>query len=327
MSRRIILIFLLALGFLRAGGEALAEGPPNWRIRFLDAAVVAGERVRLGEVAVPAGEIPPGKWEELAGRELWTSPPDNGKAMSMTRPRLQEVVMRTMPDLAPYCLFPGSMLLQRGGIVLDEATIHAQVVKELTPQLSGLDGETSIRDVRVPSAIFLKHSGQQLLVEAPKKIAAGRLSIRLLVRELDGSITQKLTGSVFVDCWKTVPCATKPLNRDEVLEPSAVTFVRVNLAQLRETPWDGRGGPWRMTRPVGMEQVIYQTDVAGIPTVAKGSVVTLLYESRTMRLAVKAEVMADGVTGAAVPVRNVESKKEIYAVVRDPSTVVVSALQ
>ena len=325
MSRNIY-IFALLIGMLSVASSARAE-QSTWRVRFLDAAVVSGETVRLGEVAVPVGDISPERWAALSARELWPSPPDNGKVMSMTRPRLQEAVVRTMPDLAPYCLFPGSMLLQRGGAVLGEAAVHAQVVKELTPYLASLDGEVSLSDVRAPSAVFLKHPGQTLAVEPPKRIAPGRLSIRLAVRELDGSVTQKLTGSVMVDCWKTVPRAIKPLNRDEPLEPTAVNFVRVNLAQLRETPWDGKGGPWRMTRPVGVDQVIYQSDVAHIPTIAKGTIVTLLYEGKTVKLSVKAEVLADGVAGAAVPVRNTASKKEVYAVVRDPSTVVVSSLQ
>ncbi len=323
---RISCIFALILGLLGVAPGALAE-QTAWRLRFFEAAVVSGERVLLGELAAPVGDMPPERWAELAARELWPAPPDNGKVMSMTRPRLQEAVVRTMPDLAPYCLFPGSMLLQRGGAVLDEAAVHAQVVKDLTPYLAGLEGEASLRDVRAPSAVFLKHAGQTLAVEPPKKIAPGRLSIRLVVRELDGAVTQKLTGSVMVDCWKTVPCATKPLNRDEPLDPAAVNFVRMNLAQLREVPWDGKGGVLRLTRPVGVDQVIYQSDVAHIPTISKGAIVTLVYEGRSVRLSAKAEVMADGFAGASVPVRNVASKKEVYAVVRDPSTVVVSALQ
>ncbi len=325
MKRLLPFIPVLLLGLLWVAPGA-AESMP-WRIRFLDAAVVTGERVTLGEVAVPAGEMPPGKWEELARRELWPSPPDNGRAMSMTRPRLQEVVVRTMPDLAPYCLFPGSMLLQRGGVVLNEPAVHALVVKELTPLLAGLNGETAVRDVRAPAAIFLRHEGQMVTVEAPKKLTPGRISIRLLVRELDGTVTQKLTGSVFVDCFRTAPCAVAPLNRGDVLEPAAVNFVRVNLALLRGEPWDGRGGPWRMTRPIGLDEVIYQADLAHIPTIAKGTVVTLLYESPSIKLTVKAEALADGVVGGSLPVRNLQSRKEIYAVVRDPATVVVTALQ
>ena len=326
MLHRIILALSLVVGVLCAGTDAHAE-QVAWRLRFLDSVVVSGERVLLGEVAVPVGDMPAEQWQEMAARELWPSPPDNGKVVNMTRPRLQEAVVQTMPELAPYCLFPGSMLLRRGGVVMDEAAVHAFVVKELTPHLTGLDGEVAVRDVRVPAAIFLKHEGQKPELEVPKKIAPGRLSFRVLVREMDGSVTQKLTGSAFVDCWKAVPCATKPLNRDEVLDPAAVTFIRVNLAQLRENPWDGRGGPWRMTRPVAVEQVIYQADVAHIPTITKGSIVTLVYESNSVRLAVKAEALADGTLGASLQVRNVESRKEVYAVVRDPSTVVVSALR
>lgn len=297
-----------------------------WRLRFLEAAVVQGDHVLLGEVAVPLGDIPPGRWEELARRELWPSPPESGKPVNMTRPRLQEAVMRTMRDLAPYCLFPGSLVLQRGGVLIGKVPIQRMVESELAPYLASLPGESSLRDYRLPQQVFLSHPGEQLVLEPPRKVTPGRLGVRLLVREMDGSVTQKFTGSVFIDCFAEVPVSVMAINRDELLEHSKITYKRINLAMLRADPWDGRGGPWQVTRPITVEQVIYQSDVAHVPTVRKGSRVTLIYEGRSVRLSVQAEAMADGAAGENIPVRNMQSKREIYGMVRDSGSVIVSAL-
>lgn len=326
--RSIVFLLLAALGFalMPPPAAGLAAEPfktEPWRIRFLEAAIVRGETVRLGEVAVPMGDMPPGKWEELAVRELWPSPPEGGKAVNMTRPRLQEAVMRTMKDLAPYCLFPGAMALQRGGTLMNKEAVQRLVDEQVTPRLHVLPGEVVLKDFRLPQQIFLEHPGQQVTVELPRKLSPGRISLRLLVRELDGAVKQKLTGSVFADCWADVPCSAAIMNRDDLLDHTKVTFKRLNLAALRGEPWDGRGGPWRLTRPLSVDQVIYRTDVEHIPTVRKGSIVTLIYEGRSVRLSLQAEALADGVAGESIPVRNLQSRKEVYGLIRDSSTVTV----
>jgi flagella basal body P-ring formation protein FlgA len=125
-----------------------------------------------------------------------------------------------------------------------------------------------------------------------------------------------------------VPCASVPLNRDEVLEPSKFTFMRKNLGLLRgEQIWDGKGGPWRLTRAVLPEQPIFLADLTHLPTVSRGDKIVLVYQGRNVRLSAKAEAMADGVKGESIPVRNLSSKKQLYAVVWDESTAVIESGQ
>ena len=318
------LLLAFASSALAAQGAGQGQEVP-WRIRFFEAAVVQGPKVTLGEVAAPVGDMPAELWREYAMRELWPSPAEGKGAVNMTRPRLQEAVVATMRDLAPYCLFPGSMALQRGGVALNRSQVQQLVVKELTPMLNSMPGENTLGDFRLPAAIFLQHPGQTLGLEQPKRLQPGRVSLRIVVHELDGKAVQKFTGSVFVDSWVEAPSAAAPLNRDDLLEPDKVTFIRTNLAHLRGTPWDGRGGPWRMLRPVGVDQVIYQNDLANIPTVRKGSLVTIVYISRNVTLSARGEAMADAGIGESVNVRNSQSKKEVTAVVKDAATVEIRA--
>ena len=303
--------------------EKSAQVP--WRIRFLEAAVINGPYVLLGEIAVPVGDMPPQQWRELSQRALWPAPQQEKKPMNMTRPRLQEAVVQTMNDLAPYCLFPGSLAIQRGGAVFTREQIQNVAINHLTPALAVLPGEASFDDFRLPAYIFTAHEGQSLEAEPPKKISAGRMNFRLLVRELDGSVTQRISASAFVNCWTEAPAASAPLNRDDVLTPETVTFTRINLAHTRGEVWDGRGGPWRIVRPIGADQVIYQSDLGHIPTIRKGNTITLVYEGKSLRLTVPGEAMADGVPGESIPVRNIQSRKQIFGIVRDANTVLVNA--
>ncbi len=318
----LLLLFL----FMAVGAPfAQAEEKP-WRIRFAEASIVQGDFVLLGEVASPVGDMPEELWAQLAQRKLWAAPP-KGRPVNMTRPRLQEAVMQTMKDLAPYCLFPGSMALQRGGALLDKEQIQAQAVKNLTPYLAGIEGESSLLDFRLPQAIFLEHAEQTLEVVPSKNMGVGRVSLRLDIKEMDGKVVQKLTGSVLVESWQSVPCAVKPLNRGDILTPEHITFVRQNIGALRSAPWDGRGGPWRVVRPIETSQPIYQSDLAHIPTITKGSKVYIIFINKGISLKVMGEAMSDGVTGESIAVRNIESKKEIYGTVVDQQTVRVNSIQ
>ena len=57
--------------------------------------------------------------------------------------------------------------------------------------------------------------------------------------------------------------------------------------------------------------------------VRRGAVVNLVYARGAVRLVVKAEALADGGTGDTVPVRNLQTKKQVYAEIVDADTVQV----
>jgi flagella basal body P-ring formation protein FlgA len=296
-----------------------------WRLRILEAAVVQGSMVTLGEIAVPVGEIDQNLWQKLAASKLWAAPEESGKPMNLTRPRLQQAMLESMgSSFASLCLYPPSIVIQRAGTALGAAEVQAVVVKALTPYLASLPGEAVLSDFRLPGTIFLAHPKQVLALDAPQNFAPGRISLKLAVRELDGSVIKRFTGTVFVECWAAIPCATVPLNRDEVLDPTKITFIRKNLALLRgEQVWDGKGGPWRLTRVILPEQPIMLGDLTHVPTVSKGKKITLLYQGASVRLSVKGEALADGVKGESIPVRNLSSKRQLYAIVWDDNTAII----
>ncbi|MDR1242356.1 MAG: flagellar basal body P-ring formation chaperone FlgA [Deltaproteobacteria bacterium] len=342
MGKRSLLIVmslsLLGIGLmsgLPAHAAALAGTPYvsgsaqdlPWRLRILEAAVARDSVIALGEIAVPVGEMDPALWQKLAETKLWAAPEESGRPMNLTRPRLQQAMVESMgSDFAALCLYPPSLVIQRAGTVLGAAEVQAVVVKALTPYLASLPGEALLSDFRLPGTVFLAHPRQTLLLESPQNFAPGRLSLRLTVRELDGSVVKRLTGTVFVECWATVPCANTPLNRDETLDPDKITFMRKNLALLRgEQVWDGKGGPWRLTRAVLPDQPILLGDLTHLPTISRGSKITLVYKGQSIRLRAKAEALADGVKGENIPVRNLSSKKQLYAVVWDESTAVIES--
>lgn len=316
----VLAVCAILVALPHAAGAALYDG--SWKLKIKDAAVTRGETVTLGEIAEPVGAIAPEQWSRLAAVALWPSPPA-GKPMSMTRPKIQQAMAHYAGELSSLCMYPASVTIQQGGTVLDADALRALVVKTLTPQIRNLPGEASLQDFRLPQALFLSHEGQVAELEGPVDLVPGRLSLRIAVKDLDGSVARRVTGTVFLDLWAEVPTAAVPLNKDEVLGPERVTFSRKNLAHIKGIIWDGRGGPWRMQRPVVAGQPIMQADVAVIPTVQKGASVTMVYQGRNFTVSMPGVALADGAHGESIPVRNLQSKKELRATVRDGLTVVV----
>ncbi len=316
-----ILLGITLLVLWCTGAYAQAESG-EWRLRIREAAVTQGNTVLLGDIAEPYGPIPQGVWEKLAARPLWPAPPEPGKPLQISRARLAQALRERLGEYADRCMLPANMAIQRGGLVWYEDDIRSLIVRTLTPMLNVLPGRVDVTDFRLPAYIFVAHAGQEIQVE-PIKPAPGRLSFRFQVVEVDGSVVRRFTGTAFVNVWTEVACAARPYNRGDVITPEGITWISKNLAYLRGELWDGRGGPWQLTRSVGTGQPILRTDIEHKSAMRRGTVVNLVYQKGGVRVSVQAEALADGALGETIPVRNLQSKKQVFATVQDSTTVVV----
>jgi flagella basal body P-ring formation protein FlgA len=311
--------------YMKAGGVAVqaAQATPDaWRLRVREAATVPGRMVTLGDIADPLGPMPPEKWRSLAAQDIWPAPDEAGKPMQINKARLAAALQEVLGPLAEQCILPNSLVIQRGGAVLREEDLHSLLVKNLTEPLRALPGTAELQDIRVPPYIFLAHPQQRVTLE-PVKLAPGRLSLRFVVQEMDGAVLRRVAATAFLNVWMETPCAAKPLNKGDALTPDAVTFIRMNAPHMREVPWDGRGGPWQVQRAIAPNQPILQGDLATQAMLRKGNIVTLIYEKGNVRISARAEVLADAEPGAAVAVRNLQSKKQVFGTVIDNNTVMV----
>lgn len=293
----------------------------DWRLRIREAAVTSTDMVTLGDIADPLGNIPPDTWRTLAATALWPAPTEAGKPFQVNKARLSQALREVLPDSADRCILPTSIAVQRGGFVLREDDLRAFLVRSLAAQLNALPGKGELNDFRLPPYIFLAHPQQRVELEAGK-IVPGRITFRYVVREMDGVVLKRVAGSAFLDLWVNVAAAARPINKGDALLPESVTFISMNVALLREMPWDGRGGPWQVLRPISPGQAIFQGDLATQSMVRKGNIVVLLYQKGNVSIETQAEVLADAEPGETIAVRNVQTRKQIFAVVRDARTVV-----
>lgn len=315
--------FLSAAVFLCLAIPAGVFAQQNyWHFQILPVAAIAGSHVTFAEIASPLTPQGRAEWVNLSERQLWPAP-ESGRTTTLSHDQFLTLLSRHIGRMARGCRVPAQVLLHGGGQVIREEELHSRVVTFLTPPARLLGEEVKLRDFRLPSHIFLPHVQDSLEIELTGTLQPGRNSLRFLIRSVDGSVSRRLTGTVFLDVWQAVPCASRPLNSGARVGPEDVAFQRKNLAYLREAPWDGSGGPWQIRTPVGMDQVIYASSLQPLPAVRKGDQVLLVYEGELVRLQIVAQAMADGAIGETIPVRNLQNDNEVLARIRDQETVVV----
>ncbi|MBQ7739448.1 MAG: flagellar basal body P-ring formation protein FlgA [Desulfovibrionaceae bacterium] len=296
--------------------------PGDWRIKINSSAITNGDVVLLGEIAQPLGTVM--NWEELKMRELWAAPPQEGKPLQINRSNLAQALNERLGrSLASRCILPTSLVIQKGGLLVREDDLRAYVVKSLTPMVRNMPGEVDFTDFHLPEYIFLAHAGQTVQLETPR-LTAGRVGVRFAILEADGKVLRRVSGSITLTQWVTVPAAARPLSKGEALTPDAVTFSRMNARRLKEPAWDGRGGPWQMMRSVAAGEPILQSDLATQMMIRRGDIVTLVFRRGNLILQTQAESLADGEPGATIAVRNLQTKKQVFAIVKDSKTVEIN---
>jgi flagella basal body P-ring formation protein FlgA len=294
----------------------------GWRAMVRSVACVRGPDVLLGEIADPVGTMDRRTWQTLKTVKLWKASDRRGRPVTIDRDKLLEVLRYYMGDMVRNLVLPSQLTVQTGGTVVSGEELESAVVEFLTPRAMDLSEDFEFRNLRLPLHYFFPNTYDKLVVELDGDLRPGTNTVKLRGVSPDGRTVSTKAGSVFVDVWKAVPVAAKPLNRFERVTSENVTFMRMNLAYNPDL-WDGTGGPWRMARTLGRSQPFSMSHLEQVPPVEKGEVVTLVYQGKRIRLTMKAEALGDAAKGQQVSVRNLQSNKVILATVIDSDTVMV----
>lgn len=323
--RKVAVLLLITAGVavFMASPVAASKQNTNWRIKIKSAAVVNAPRVTLGDVAEFYGDLPAQTKADLASVELWNAPAKGRKPVSVNRKKLRVILSHYLGELVSNCIIPSTMTMQYGGKVMSKEEVQRAVVKVLTPQAERNGGDYKFRKFRLPDHLFFNDTMDALRVNIPQALRPGPNSFRLEVVSVDGRVLRQLSGSVFVDVWKPVPCPVRPLNRKELVTPDLITWKSKNMAHLGKRVWDGKGGPWRVKIPVGTGQPIMLTSIEPAPVISRGDKITLLFKSKHLKLTVPVESLEDGGVGQTITVRNLQSKRKVVATVVNAQTVQV----
>ncbi|WP_428560134.1 MAG: flagellar basal body P-ring formation chaperone FlgA [Solidesulfovibrio sp. DCME] len=295
-----------------------------WRLSVKEAACAAGERVLLSEIAEPQGEFPPDAWAALGATPLWYSPETVGKLAVIPAGKVLEGLRYYLRDAPVEFALPNQLTLSRGGRVMGHEELRAMAVEVLTPKVAALSGEARLVTVNVPDHIFVDDQATGVTIEV-QDVVAGKTPFRFVVAGPKAKILQQVPAEAVVEHFARVPVAIKPiLPRDgAAVEQIAYLWERRNMASIKGRVFDPGDGQWRARRGVGGGQVIMADEMEPLPLVLRGDQVKVVYEGRAVKLTLLGEALTDGAPGGKITVKNPKGNREITAVVRDKSTVVV----
>lgn len=294
----------------------------DWRLMVKSAACVQGPVVTLGEIADPIEGLDQRSWQTVGATKLWKASDKIGRPVTIDRAKLYKVIKYYIGDMVNNLVLPSQLTVQTGGRVVTSEELRARVVAFLTPRANDLGGDIEFKNLKLPMHYFFPNEYDKLTIALSSDIKPGRNQIRLRAMSSDGRVQSGKAGTVFINVWKTVPVAAKPLNRFERVTQDKITFMRVNLAYKPEL-WDGTDGPWRMARTLGRGQPFTPGHLEQIPLIEKGETVAIIYKSKRIKVSMKAVALGEASMGQQVSVRNLQSNKTILATVIADDTVMV----
>jgi len=317
-----IILALVLAAMMTVPALSNAGTGSDWRLMVKNAACIQGPDVMLGEIADPISSMDQRTWKSLASIKLWKASTRLGRPVTVSRKKLGEVLKYYMGDMVGNLVLPSQLTVQTGGRVITGEQLKARVVVFLTPRAEDMGGDVEFKNFQLPMHIFFPNAYDKLVIGLKGDLKPGRNQLKLHGVASDGKVVFRKAGTVFLNVWKTVPVAAKPMNRFERVTQDKVSFQRVNLAYKSDV-WDGTGGPWRMARTLGRGQSFTKSHLEQIPLIEKGERVQLVYKGKRIKLTIKAEALAEASMGQQVAVRNLQSKKTVLATVVGDDMVMV----
>ncbi|WP_243312838.1 flagellar basal body P-ring formation chaperone FlgA [Fundidesulfovibrio agrisoli] len=318
------LAVMAAVLALLAAATVFGADPMAWKVRIAPAAAIGGERVMLGDIAEPVGQIDPDTWRILSSTPLWPFPGREGQ-LTLTRKRILEDLDVLFPRSAGNFIVPEQVVLKKGGgVPVAGNDVTKMIVDYLTENMTGVEGELEVKEISLPGQLFIDPDTEKLSVESVGQMTPGRVNLRLTVSDMQGKPIRQIAASAFVNLWKVIPVAARPLNmRDGVVAGEMVTYERRNLAYIKGLPWDAKN-PTPMRAKTSLNQGVPLTmdNLEPMPAILKGEQVTCLWNGRSIHLAMPVTAVTEGAKGCQITVRNVQSGRELAAWVQDSKTVV-----
>lgn len=307
-----LLVLLLAAPFAYGAGG---------RITALPDATVAGDTIRLGDVAAVEGPDA----TALAAVRLGPAP-GAGESRMLDGQNVLDAVRRAGVDLASVTYtIPASIRVRRASQDVSEEVVRHGIQIFLGDALGAGAADAVLRSVDLPGAIRVPAGACSARVVAqPGRAVLGRMRFQVEILVDDRPVrTAWVTADVAV--YGSVLVATRPVARGETIAAADVTVERRDLAEAGKgvlgAPEEAIGRVARAAlvawAPLRREQIETAADVH------RGDLVLLVAERRGLRITVAGEVRENAGRGEQVHVFNRTSRKDLIGRVVDANTVVV----
>lgn len=160
------------------------------------------------------------------------------------------------------------------------------------------------------------------ILPAAKRSYTGNTILQIIFK-VDGREVKRERIFGNVDVLGDVACAARPISRHEIITEKDACLIRRSITQagpsaiydLKEI--DGQ----RLLTSIRAGEAIKRDTIEPTPVIRKGDRITILAENDGFHITASGEAMEAGSAGKVIRVRNLGSKKDVYARIINGATV------
>jgi len=283
---------------------------------------VSGTVITVGDIATVAGDDP-----EMVQRIQEVSlgnAPILGASRSIDKSYLEIRLRqnRIEPnDMA--MLVPDTIEITRKSVEIPKSRIERIALDYLEPRLPWDRNKTKITLSSTSDVVNLSDEDFTAEVSLPNRtnlIGSVPLLVRFFVKN---QVERKIWVTATISVESPVVIAKQAINRRQIITEDMIDVVAADLAKLPSNAMTDREEVVgkRALRVINPSEVL-RTDLIELPPLVKrNDIVTIVAETGALRVCTKGEVKENGRRGDRIRVMNLDSKKEVFARVVDPTTV------
>lgn len=174
----------------------------------------------------------------------------------------------------------------------------------------------------------------------PLEVPSGRLSLQVTAPKhtdwlgampfyvnvkVDGQTVRRVNAAAYIEVWSDVVLAARPLGRNQPITSEDIKIEKMDLARVPVNAILNKDEilGYRTNRAIAANSVLRNDVVAMPPLVRKGDIVQVIAESEALRITTRGLARENGLKGDRIRVKNLRSKKTIYAQIVDANSVKV----
>lgn len=323
---QIILLSLFLLGLLGMYADsALAETPARPTVIVAPAASIRSSKITLGEIAQidSASSEHAAQVQKLKAIVLGDAPAPMLKTTLQAAAILAKIEESGIAQEAIGFSIPNAVTVEREGRKVNTEEVLAAAHESVKADTS-LD--VHVREVSWTADQVIPAGPSAITVERLGLPRGGKLPIRVEVT-VSGEPATRFLATALVDDWRDIPVVEKTLERGQLISPSDIQLVRLNLYKQPEDIVDSLdeviGRRVLATIPAG--ETIRKKMVEIPPLITKGKRVTMSYNIGGFFATATGTALEDGLDGSSIRIKNESSGKIIRAKVISPDEVEVLA--
>lgn len=300
-------------------GQIMAET----RVVLLPVAAVDSTGIFLHQVAAVTGLDP------AVARIRVANAPAFGRMVTLGRAQVIAAVQAARPELgAAAWTWSGneSVRVTRRSRMLAEGDLRDLLASTLQAEVVKDRGELELRLARPWVAVPVPDEPLTLkILDLPSAGVSQHFILRFELAAGDDRVGP-WQAVAQARVMRNILVAGPGIRRGQTLDAAELSVERRDILPLRE-PLDEsarRAGPMEFTEAVMSGQPVLARSVRARPVVQRGMMVDGLMRDGGLHISMKVEVLADGLPGQLVRVRNPKTKREFYAKVQDEQTVVIN---